>query len=243
MSTYAIAKSPVPLFNTPNIPQLDKDQQGLIRSIETIALPHTKFSVLRQILPNTCEVTTVDYPSSTPLYVDSRFLQPAFKETFDRYKTLPPSATILKFMKSVVGVRYFWGGNWAQGIPEMAQLYPNIPVSDDLLCKGVDCSGLLYQATDGFTPRNTSQLCTYGQKLEVDLKSPEAVQKVVKPLDMMVWKGHVIFVLDSDHFIESVIEQGVVISDFTQRYTYFRDKLAKENKPFTLRRWHPDFLS
>lgn len=223
MSMYATL--PTPVYNTPER-LFEKDTQGLIKSIETIALPRTKFTIKAKIR-QMYQVETVDYPSSGPLYVDPRFL---FSEGTPREKKLPSIDQILNFMQSLVGVRYFWGGNWAQGIPEMADFYPDIEATDDLLCKGVDCSGLLYQATNGFTPRNTAQLFTYGQEIEL---------KNVKPLDMMVWKGHVLFVLNSSLCIESVAGQGVILSNFIERYTYFRDRLQIENKPFSLRRWHP----
>jgi cell wall-associated NlpC family hydrolase len=239
----SIARGPTPIYNTPDIPHLQPvlavDHQGLIKSIEHIALPGTKFQVLKEVSPNIYEVSTADYPSSTPLYVDSRFLEKTPKEPLDRERNLPSVDSILEFMQSLLGFRYFWGGNWAQGIPEMLALYPHLKPSDDVICRGVDCSGLLYQATNGFTPRNTSELCTFGQEIDVDQDSLLSVQQIVKPLDMMVWKGHVIFVLDSGHFIESVLSQGVIISDFIERYTYFHDKLRKNSKTFSLRRWHP----
>ena len=246
MSTYAITTQPAPLYNTPNFPhlqpKLEKDTQGLLKSIEIIALPSTKLTVLKTT-NNISEVTSTDYPSPTPLYIDNRFLQEVPHQTPERKRTLPSPTHILQFFTSVIGVRYFWGGNWAQGIPEMPHLYPQLTApedQDDVLCKGVDCSGLLYQATNGFTPRNTTQLCTYGQELEVD--SLRAVQQVVKPLDMLVWPGHVLFVLDTEHFIESLIGHGVIISNLAERYQFLRDKLRTENKPFSLRRWHPHFI-
>ncbi len=243
MSTYAITKGPAPLYGTPSLPHqqssLDpaKDHQGLLKQIEIIALPGTKFTVLKELPRNVYEVSTADYPSSTPLYVDSRFLQAASEATPEREKKLPSADSILKFMKSVIGTRYFWGGNWAAGVPEMADLYPQIPpTDDDLLCKGVDCSGLLYQASDGFTPRNTGQLCNYGSPLDFDFEN-------VKPLDMMVWRGHVIFVLDHDSVIESALGKGVFVSDLKERVNFFREKLLADQKPFFFRRWHPNFLT
>lgn len=243
MSTYAIAKGPAPIYATSNFPHLQpslgpfKDHQGLLKQIEIIALPGTKFTVLQELPQNVYEVRTLDYPSSTPLYMDRRFLQAASDATPEREKKLPSPDSILKFMQSVIGTRYFWGGNWAAGIEEMTSFYPQLPPNDeDLLCRGVDCSGLLYQATNGFTPRNTGQLCTYGREIELDFEK-------VKPLDMMVWRGHVIFVLDHNTSIESVLGKGVVVSDLKERVNYFRDKLRAEQTPFYFRRWHPIFLT
>jgi hypothetical protein len=249
MSTYAFAIGPAPLYDTPKLPhlqsRLEKDSQGLIKSVEVIAFPFTKFVVIRTA-DGVSQVTTNEYPSSTPLYVDSRLLEMVAEEPPERTRVLPSVPAILRFLQSVVGVRYFWGGNWAKGISSMSDLYPQLTApedQEDRICKGVDCSGLLYQATNGCTPRNTGQLCTYGQEIKVDQDSVEAVQKIVKPLDIMVWRGHVLCVLDPDHFIESVVGQGVIVSGFTDRYKHFHGRLRAEQKPFSLRRWHPQLLA
>lgn len=241
MSTYAITEGPAPLYNTPEFPHhhqtLKTDYQGLLKEVEVVVFPNTKFTIQRHLPNNVSEVTTNDYPSHAPLYIDSRFLKSAPPETPEREKKLPSPEVILNFMRSALGVRYFWGGNWIQGIPEMASFYPQLPPSDDLICKGTDCSGLLYQATKGYTPRNTSDLLNYGQDLGLDPHDAASAQKVVKPLDMIVWNGHVIFVLDPEHTIESFLGHGVIISDFVERYTFFQDK------NFSVRRWHPNFLT
>ena len=220
MSTYAIANRPIPVYSTirPDPTQL-----------ELICFPKTKFTIIKEVTPTIVQITTQEYPSKKPLYVDRRFLIAAGEETPEREKLLPTAQTILDFMTSKIGTRYLWGGNWATGISEMQEFYLEEPVTDDLLCKGVDCSGLLYQATNGFTPRNTSDLCNYG----IEIKDPAEV----KPLDMMVWEGHVIFVLNSTQCIESFGGRGVIVSDFMERYEFFKDK------QFTLRRWHPNFLT
>lgn len=234
MSTYARAKLPTPVYSTPNLSH---------KNLEVIALPSTRFTILKEVAPNICQISTDDYPSSAPLFADIRFLEHSKEDLPSRKKELPAADHILNFMKSKVGTRYLWGGNWADGIPEMARLYPDKTPSEDFLCKGVDCSGLLYQATNGFTPRNTSGLFSYGQELQVDQDAPLEVQRIVKPLDMMVWVGHVVFVLDPGHLIESVGGKGVIISDFIERYSHYHAKLKAENKPFSLRRWHPHFLA
>lgn len=224
MSTYAIANGPVPVFSTahPNP-----------KKLELICFPKTKFKVYPEETSTFVKVTTEEYLSTNPLYVDRRFLTSASEETPERTKFLPTAQMILDFMKSRIGTRYLWGGNWTGGIPEMREYYPEEPVTDDFLCKGIDCSGLLYQATNGFTPRNTADLCKYG----IEIADPTHV----KPLDMMVWKGHVIFILDSTQCIESYGgndgKTGVIVSNFMERYKFF------SNQPFSLRRWHPDFLT
>ncbi len=250
MSTYATAKLPTPVYNTQGFSHtqkiLPKDHQGLLKDIEFIALPGTKFKIMEEApFSNILQVSTAEYSSSIPLYVNKQFLQTSVENISDRSIDLPAAQTIVQFMRSLVGTRYFWGGNWAKGIPEMSQFYPQFKEQDrdDVECRGVDCSGLLYQATNGWTPRNTGDLCNLGKELEVNKTSVSDVEEAVKPLDMMVWKGHVVLILDSNSLIESTLYQGVIISDIKERYLYYFNKLALENKAFYLRRWHPDFLS
>jgi cell wall-associated NlpC family hydrolase len=238
MSTLE-AKLPTPVFNTPNIPfnhlPLKKDSQGLIREIETIALPGTVFELVRPVSEHMIEVTSKTYPSST-LYVDKRFLQLV---SFQPKKRLPSRESIVQWMQEAVGTRYFWGGNWKSGIPEMLEFYPhlkNASVEDqgDALCLGLDCSGLLYQATNGLTPRNTSELISFGQQL-----SP---RDQLQPLDLIVWKGHVLIALTHDLLIESRRQDGVVISSFENRYPEVCKLTAAENKTIYFRRWYTEEL-
>ncbi len=229
------ARIPTPIFNTPQIPflslPLKKDSQNLIREIEMIALPGTPFKCLREVSEHMIEVETPDYPSSTPLYVDRRFLQPG---TTDQEKTLPSKATLLDWLESCVGIRYFWGGNWRKGIPEMLDFYPHLQTAspedqDDALCRGVDCSGLLYEATGGLTPRNTSQLIHYGEAVSFH---------ELQPLDLIVWKGHMLIVFSKDLVIESRRGDGVVMSPFEKRYAEVVKLTEAENKTLHFRRWY-----
>ena len=52
---------------------------------------------------------------------------------------------------------YTWHGNTKKGIPQMLEWYPPSEdisgvLKDKWMLKGMDCSGLLYEATDGYTP-------------------------------------------------------------------------------------------
>lgn len=243
MSTY-ITTLPTPVYNTPYFPHLQstlpKDSQGLIKSVEAIAFPGTKLTCVKEEACNALQVTLSEYPSETSLYVDSRFLAPCPPNTPERIKRLPSSEAMLQWMVSLVGTRYFWGGNWAQGIPEMLEMYPNLRSSDDqedALCKGVDCSGLLFQASQGATPRNTSQLIHYGKEIEVDVFSLKDVQDALEPLDLIVWKGHVLIVLSPQEVIESRLNDGVVITPFHVRYPQILEQLRTQGKTLYLR--HP----
>ena len=237
---YALAQIPTPIFNTPQIPfhqiPLKRDDQGRLMEIEMIALPGTKFQCFNKISEHLIQVKTAEYPSEIPLYVDRRFLSDASEKTPERKKNLPTMDEILNWMQARLGLPYFWGGNWGDGIPEIFDFYPSLKKAlpddrRDASCYGLDCSGILYQATNGSTPRNTSSLVNFGKEISIEER---------KPLDLLVWKGHVIIVLTRDTLIESRIGKGVVISRFDERYLEVLDLLQKQNKALHVRRWHPE---
>ncbi len=235
-----IARIPTPIFNTPDIPfnylPLKKDNQGRLMEMETIAFPGTKFKCFNKISDNIFQVVTEEYPSSVPLYVDSRFLQKAPADAPERIKKLPSIDKVLNWIEDRVGLRYFWGGNWATGIPEILEYYPFLKDAshedrDDAICLGLDCSGILYQATDGYTPRNTSDLINFGKEVPIE---------EIKPLDLLAWNGHVIIVKSPTALIESRVGHGVVVSPFKERFAEVLDLLKTKNKHLYIRRWHPD---
>ncbi len=69
--------------------------------------------------------------------------------------------------------------------------------------KGLDCSGLLYEATAGCTPRNTSELVNFGSPVKIAGLNAEQIIQKLKPLDLIAWDGHVIIVLDKNTIIQS----------------------------------------
>jgi hypothetical protein len=234
-----IARIPTPVFNTPEIPfnhlPLKKDSQGRLMEMEMIAFPGTKFKCLSRISDHILCVETDECPSLAPLYVDSRFLQKSSASAPERNKKLPSIDQILAWIEDRVGVRYFWGGNWHAGIPELLDFYPALKTApqedrDDAICRGLDCSGLLYQATSGYTPRNTSDLIHFGKEVAVE---------DIQPLDLLVWKGHVVIVRSPTTLIESRIGSGVVVSAFEKRYPEILSLLKTQNKQLYIRRWHP----
>lgn len=213
MSSYCIAKKPTPMLNTPEFQKvfgsevLPLDEKGLLRSLEMIALPGTKFQILDRISPYSLKVITEDYPHI--IYIDSRFVEPAAIDTPERAKILPSEETIIQRLTSALGLPYVWGGNWRQGIPEILSLYHS-PIATQLhTLSGLDCSGLLYEATDGYTPRNTSDLMKFGEEVHSFEK--------IRPLDILVYPGHVIIFLDQKTTIESRYGKGVVLANFDQR--------------------------
>lgn len=254
---FAIAKLPAPILNTPHFHEtfggsdgctLPFDEKGLLRAVETIALPETKFQLLEKCEEYVFRVKTAEYPGDD-LFVDERFLLPAYEETPERRRALPEPQEILNSLKKHVGISYVWGGNFL-GIPQMLDFYPPSKALDEKTLitwtfQGLDCSGLLYLATDGCTPRNTSDLVTFGKSLSIKGKSPLEIQKLVKPLDIIVWKGHVVIVLNQEQVIESRAGFGVVITTLTSRLKEILDvhqrvplnRWAADAMGFVINRW------
>jgi len=272
---YAIAFLPTPVLNTPDFSfvfgnkngnTLHLDDAGLMREVEFIALPETIFTIEKTINqgPITLyKITTVDYPYPTNkgYFIDSRFVQTTDQILPRQLKTLPDQQVIINRLLSAEGSRYIWGGNVKAGIPQLLSFYPphsplHPDIRDQWMLKGVDCSGLLYEATHGYTPRNTSALITFGKPVSIaNLRSDQIISSV-EPLDIIVWEGHVIIVLDRDRAIESRLDYdtqqggnqgGVKI----RTLKYVLDETMNErvpvntytdavdgNKKFVVRRWY-----
>jgi len=103
-----------------------------------------------------------------------------------------------------------WGGNDPYGISKMLQIYP--PAAEIHALKrqqwqleGVDCSGLIYSATSGYTPRNTSWLVDYGTSLDIAGKNLNQIIPMLEPLDIIVWRGHMLVVYSETETIESAV--------------------------------------
>lgn len=270
---YAVAKIPTPVLNTPDFAAvfggkdghtLKTDSCGLIRAMEFIALPGTAFTIEGEVHKGALrifKVTTADYPyaGKTGYYIDSRFVQPSATKPQERLRHLPARQAIIDDMLAAVGSPYVWGGNIRTGIGQMLSFYPPTgaldPRTENLWQqKGVDCSGLLYEATNGFTPRNTSELVGYGKGLAIAGKTVEQIASLVEPLDIIVWSGHVIIILDKERTIESYLDcggpgGGVVVRPLRRTLatimgskTPLNDYRAatKGKKGFVIRRWYGD---
>ena len=225
-ASYGIARSPAPVLNSPSFSQvfggadgrtLTTDRCGQVRELEFIALPGTAFTIRGESRDGTAtifRVETDDYPApaGATLYVDSRFIELRDVKPVSRARKLPPATEILAALKGSSGSPYVWGGNLQGGVPELVELFygGGVPAAAkrQLILAGLDCSGLLYQATNGWTPRNTSQLVSYGRSVPIAGKTAEAIAGLLEPLDLIVWNGHVLIVLDRDTIVESRLECG-----------------------------------
>lgn len=249
-----VARVATPVLNTPAFTSyLSRGRLDPCRGerpIEFVALPGTLFSVEGAQLDHGTtiyRVRTKDYPfpSKTGYFVDSRFVEPAGASARDRVATLPGLAEIQKGLLASLGKPYVWGGNVREGVALLGELYP----AGDRLA-GVDCSGLLYQATDGYTPRNTLALIRFGEAVPVAGLSADQIAQRLKPLDLITWNGHVMIVLDDDSIIQSVMGcpgvGGVTVSPIRQTLQrLMKSRRPRDNYPqgpagkqaFVVRRW------
>lgn len=259
---YAVAISYTPVLNTSDYEmvfggvdgeQVKLDNQGLIREMEFIAFPNTVFEIIESISKedhSILKVTTADYPyESSDLFIDSRFVEVVSIKPTDRSKVLPDRNEILENILNLEGSTYMWGGNYDAGIEALLNYYsPAVEIDNNVktnwCLKGVDCSGLIYQATGGATPRNTSSLVNYGTGIDISGKSVSEIAGMLIPLDLIVWSGHVIVVVDENTVIESSPPEGVHKSDLMNRLNQVmsernpvNDWSSTSGKRFVIRRW------
>ena len=281
---YAIAILPTPVLCTPDFPgvfggkdgsTLGVDEQNQIKELESICFPGTVFKIegiIEKKGRRIYKVTTSEYPYSTNkgYFIDGRFVKIVKIKPPERHKKLPSKLTIIRNLLFAEGSNYLWGGNYKDGIPQMLSFYKptsSLPVKiqDKWMLKGVDSSGLLYYATNGYTPRNSSSLVSYGNAVRIaGLKIDEIIQKV-EPLDIIEWIGHTAIILNlylSRHKdIECVIESRIdydkhkegfqgevrirplkeVLVEIMERRVpvdSYDQKLGKGREKFVIRRWY-----
>ncbi len=262
---YAIAQYPTPVFNTPEITSyfggkegdvLHLDEQNLMPAVETVLFPGARVQLLELVKqPYIWKIKTSEYPYPIDLFIDERFVAREETTPIERQAALPPPERILETMNQLENTRYIWGGNWPQGIDLLPKFYPSKRklnrlkplIKDTWHLRGVDCSGLLHYATNGWTPRNTSSLVHFGKPVDIEGMTASEILKQVQPLDIIVWPGHVVCILNPTTTIESKRPEGVIKCDAHLRLS----EIMKEKKPvnqweashgpsFVIRRWHPD---
>ncbi|NDE82294.1 MAG: hypothetical protein EB051_01590 [Chlamydiia bacterium] len=256
---YATAKEFTPIFQSPDLNRIFQGdrlplQKNLLKELEMIAFQGSIFQILDQE-KFIAKIVFEEYPSIKPLYTDIRFLTLHGSAPLVRQKTCPPLVTILETMKGLQGRPYLWGGN-CDGVDKMLMWYPpSLPLSaiDPLhqytwSLQGFDCSGLLYFASGGITPRNTSELIHFGTS--VPISNLPYREWDLKPCDLIVWKGHVIIVVDRHFVIESLGGVGVILSPLNEKIEYIHRDLKRkpmdewnaqtdvpEENRYVIRRW------
>lgn len=257
--TLAITTCATPLFNRKDLSfvfgggdgGLYLDNYGLLRALETIVFPDQAIKIVGKVFDQNhlmYQIAYEDYFSSEPLYVDSRCIRINPKAQTKK-KNLKSSNEIIESLWRLESFPYVWGGNYSKGLLQMKEWYPPrralTPLEELNWCfQGVDCSGLLYEVTEGHTPRNTSGLIHFGSAINIlGLKTKEIIS-LIKPLDIFVWKGHVVIALDEHLTIESRAHKGgVYVCPMKERLEQMMDEgkvasnQASQSHEFVLRRW------
>ena len=273
---HAVSVLPTPVFNTPDLAgifggrdgmTLRLDPCGQLRELEFIALPGSVFRIESAIAGKHSliyRVTTDEYPYSTDkgYFIDVRFVKISENMPPPRTCRIPSRLAVINNLLDAEGSKYVWGGNLHRGIPEMLAMYqlpPGHGLSEETVnhrqLRGVDCSGLLYEATDGCTPRNTSALINYGAPVPIAGLNPDQIIGSVEPLDLIVWSGHVMIILDRQRLIESRLDcggknGGVKVRPLREALfgimktriplDSYKDAEVKGKKGFVIRRWYRD---
>jgi hypothetical protein len=269
---FGVAVTSTPVLHTPDFKAVfggtsgvavKTDRCGQVRELEYIALPGTVFTILKKLPSGSAtiyQVETDEYssPANARLYVDSRFLIAGRTAMPQRTSAVPSRESILSALRATAGSRYVWGGNVPGGVPAFSAWFNGTVREEDrgrYILAGLDCSGLLYHATGGRTPRNTAQLLMHGQGLAIAGKSSAEIAALLQPLDLIVWNGHVVIVLDQQTAIESRLEcdkpgnGGVVTTELSQRIAEIMRTRhpvnawpngKKHNDIFVVRRWYTE---
>jgi hypothetical protein len=201
-----------PVLNTPDMRSvfggsdgrtLLTDEKGAVRALEFIAFPGTVFRVFDEQTVRGVQmyrVQTAEYPYSgdAGYFIPAEFTREVPGGVSQRTVRLPEAQEVLARMRSWEGLPYVWGGNTvmgAVGVLDYFRVRPEDPpgLLDQWMLKGMDCSGLLFAATDGWTPRNTSALVRYGDPLEIQGKkrSGDRFKFEAAGFDRLGWaRGH-----------------------------------------------------
>ena len=217
------------------------DRCGQVRTLEFVALPDTVFSIVGADGDGRIfEVSTTEYkpPKGKHLYLSAQNLNLSPFPLQDPIRKRPTVDRMLDAMTSAVGVPYVWGANSRTGVF----------VAGLNRFAGLDCSGLLYEASAGTTPRNTEQLVHFGWGVPIAGLAPRDVARLLKPLDLIVWNGHVLIVGRDGQVFESILRcgskqfSGVVMRPLYERlYEIARNRRAADvwtgGKEYVVRRW------
>ncbi len=262
---YAVSVYDTPVLSTPDFDRIygGKDgstlafnKSGLVKELEYVAFPGSVFKIIDEIKNgdhSVYKVTSDEYDivlNGTDLFIDSRFVE--LKDTKPERKSIPkPSIDqIYNFFDQCQNADYVWGANNINGVAKMLEFYKpegklNQKVFNQWCMKGLDCSGLIYEATNGYTPRNTHQMVTYGKGIIIEGKSVSEIAELLEPLDMIVWKGHVIYVYDKNTTIQSAQSEGGVVkkvlistlNKIMQTRRPANEWSDDKGKVFVVRRW------
>lgn len=258
--TFAIANSYVPIFNRPDFSyilggidgELLLDHQYLFRPLEMIAFKGSVFQIEKDLGNYVLEVTTDEYLVRQKLYIDKRFVDLSDKLPPKRLVSIPDKQKVLLKLLSCLNKPYLWGSNICEPLTILEKYYPSAgelsPFEHQVkYCDGLDCSGLLYYATDGYTPRNTSMLINFGKSIYASDKDQLIHQ--LKPLDCILTYDHISIVINQTTVIQSKEKLGCflspiqeVLEKISQKKTLVTDwDKQKYKKLYLIKRWYNCF--
>ncbi len=253
---FVLSSLPTPVLNTPhfscvfggkNRDRLLLDEKGHMRALEFVALSGTLFQVLEEFPDFILRVAIPGYSSQGIFFIDSRFTRPCGPEK-ETFSSLPKPDLLLARLEKLLGVSYLWGGNYSPGIPEIFSFYPPAVALDPItknhwMLKGADCSGILYEITEGKTPRNTSSLVHFGEPVPIEGLEINRLPSLLRPLDLIVYVGHLIIVFDSSSTIESRERKGVVKTPIGERLEeLFATRIPSNSWPIGEKTSRPSFV-
>ena len=191
---------------------LNFDRFGEIDAVEHIAPAGTVFQI-HEYRWDVVRITTDEYPFShnRQLFIHKDFVSKKSRiKPVPQEKIQPSKEEILRKLKSIEGADYVWGWNIPEGIPQLLQSFPpsaeiSEKIKNQWMLKWVDCSGMIYWASNWVTPRNTSAIVNFWRAVEIEWKKLEEITKELKPLDIIVWRGHMLVIYDGNYTIESAV--------------------------------------
>lgn len=262
---YAVSIYDTPVLNSPEFEKiyggrdgksLAFSKNGLVKELEYVAFTGSVFEIIDEyhvddhsiykVLSDKYDIVL----NGTELFIDSRFVKRVAEKPEQKNISKPTHDQIYSFFDQCENVDYVWGANNINGVNKMLEFYkPAVNLNSKTLnhwsMTGTDCSGLIYEATNGYTPRNTHQMVSYGKGINIEGKSVTEIAEMLEPLDMIVWKGHVIYVYDKNTSIQSAqSEGGVIKKDLISTLTKVMQTRTPANewsdnagKIFVVRRW------
>ncbi|MCX7833167.1 MAG: hypothetical protein N2490_03035 [Ignavibacteria bacterium] len=261
---YAISINYTPVFSIPDLysifggedgSTLKLDSRGVTYGFEYVAFPNTIFeikdafriknSIIYKVISENSPYKTSNY------YIDSRFVKTTNKKPDILKKDSLNKEIIIERLKSRVGTPYLFGGIFAFGFPELLEFYPPADeLSDEIKQKwtltGVDCSGLLYDVTERFTPRSSKELLQFGDSVDIEGKDLDEIINLLRPLDIIGYVGHTFYVLDNNYIVESSPNRGVHLVEIEKRLRWLLkeripvnslNSCPENSKCFVIRRW------
>lgn len=252
---YVSTKTYTPVFNIPDIYKVLKeidstvktDKKGLIPEISFIASPGKKFEIIEEIEQKDYTILKVKPADSEEIYyIDSRFIEQTDEKQSQQEKL--SKAEIIRNLKAMEGYPYEYGGSIANGVYKFESMYGIKGLQEKWKPKGLDCSGLIYQATNGLIPRSSNEIVEFGDGLDIEGKNLGEIIEMLEPLDIIGYPGHVFIVIDKINIIESSPKKGVRILPIESRIkTLMKDrrpvndiKGQDKNKIFVVRRWYKE---